>query len=128
VVTDAGNVAAQQMVDDVFEVCDRRWRGIGEIPLSGWRLSARYADFDAETRFDVGAIDSSESALCRSGEVLQGLIKPHECAAFGVECTPRRPLGATMVSGEGACAAYHQYRGLDVIRPTAVSGPRGDDD
>jgi hydrogenase expression/formation protein HypD len=114
VVTEAGNVAAQQMVEDVFEVCDRQWRGIGEIPLSGWRLSSRYAAFDAEARFDVAAIESPESSLCRSGEVLQGLIKPHECEAFGVECTPRRPLGATMVSGEGACAAYYQYRRLDV--------------
>lgn len=118
VVTEAGNVAAQQMVEDVFEVCDRQWRGIGEIPLSGWRLSSRYSDFDAEARFDVSAIESPESSLCRSGEVLQGLIKPHECEAFGVECTPRRPLGATMVSGEGACAAYYQYRRLD--RPTGA--------
>ena len=114
VVTEAGNVPAQQMLDDVFDVCDCRWRGIGEIPASGWRLSARYAAFDAETRFDVGAIDSPESDRCRSGEVLQGLIKPFECEAFGVECTPRSPLGATMVSSEGACAAYHQYRRLDV--------------
>ena len=121
VVTEAGNVAAQQMVEDVFEVCDRQWRGIGEIPLSGWRLSERYADFDAETRFDVTAIDSPESSLCRSGEVLQGLIKPHECEAFGTECTPRRPFGATMVSSEGACAAYYQYRRLDV--PAAAASP-----
>ena len=113
VVTEAGNEAAQQMVEDVFEVCDRQWRGIGEIALSGWRLSQRYAGFDAETRFDVAAIDSPESSRCRSGEVLQGLIKPYECEAFGTECTPRRPLGATMVSGEGACAAYHQYRRLE---------------
>ena len=113
VVTEAGNVPAQQMLDDVFELCDRRWRGIGEIPASGWRLSDRYATFDAERRFDVGAIDSPESDRCRSGEVLQGLIKPFESAAFGVECTPRSPLGATMVSSEGASAAYHQYRRLD---------------
>ncbi len=114
VVTEAGNLPAQQMLDDVFDVCDRQWRGIGEIPASGWRLSDRYRRFDAEARFDVGAIDSPESDRCRSGEVLQGLIKPFECAAFGVECTPRSPLGATMVSSEGACAAYHQYRRLDV--------------
>jgi hydrogenase expression/formation protein HypD len=113
VVTDEGNVAAQRMVDDVFEVCDRRWRGIGEIPASGWRLSSRYADFDAEQRFGVSELDSPESTLCRSGEVLQGLIKPNDCEAFGAECTPRTPLGATMVSGEGACAAYFQYRRLD---------------
>ncbi len=113
VVTEAGNVPAQRMLADVFEVCDRRWRGIGEIPASGWRLSERYRDFDAEARFDVDDVDAPESTLCRSGEVLQGLIKPNECEAFGKECTPRNPLGATMVSSEGACAAYYQYRRLD---------------
>lgn len=113
VVQTEGNVPAQQMVEDVFAVTDRQWRGIGTIPASGWRLSERYADFDAEARFDVGEIDAPESALCRSGEVLQGLIKPNECEAFGVECSPRTPLGATMVSSEGACAAYYQYRRLD---------------
>ncbi len=113
VVSEKGNVPAQQMVDDVFTVCDRQWRGVGTIPASGWCLSDRYAEFDAETRFDVGAIDSPESAVCRSGEVLQGLIKPIECEAFGGQCTPRTPLGATMVSSEGACAAYYQYRRLD---------------
>ena len=118
VVSDEGNSAAQRMLDDVFEVCDRQWRGIGEIPRSGWKLAERYAHFDAETRFGVSEIDTPESELCRSGEVLQGLIKPHECAAFGEECTPRTPLGATMVSSEGACAAYFQYRRLDV--PVAV--------
>jgi hydrogenase expression/formation protein HypD len=113
VVSEGGNVVAQQMLEDVFEVCDRQWRGIGEIPASGWRLRDRYRDLDAEARFDVAGVDAPESALCRSGEVLQGLIKPNECAAFGRECTPRRPLGATMVSSEGACAAYYQYRRLD---------------
>jgi hydrogenase expression/formation protein HypD len=107
-----GNLPAQQMVQDVFEVTDRPWRGIGVIPASGWRLSARYADFDAETRFDVTGIHTQESPLCRSGEVLQGLITPHECEAFGVQCTPRTPLGAPMVSSEGACAAYYQFRRL----------------
>ncbi|MEE9414392.1 MAG: hydrogenase formation protein HypD [Acidimicrobiales bacterium] len=113
VVSNNGNVPAQQMVEDVFEVCDRQWRGIGEIPQSGWRLSSRYSDFDAELKFDVVDIDSPESEFCRSGEVLQGLIKPNECEAFGTVCTPRKPLGATMVSSEGACAAYYQYRRLD---------------
>ena len=108
-----GNTSAQRMVEDVFEVCDRRWRGIGEIPASGWRLSNRYTAFDAESRFDVAPVDAPESAVCRSGEVLQGLIKPDACDAFGTACTPRRPLGATMVSGEGACAAYFHYRHLD---------------
>jgi hydrogenase expression/formation protein HypD len=113
VVNAAGNVPAQQMVEDVFEVCDRQWRGIGEIPLSGWRLSDRYQEFAAETRFDVAEVDAPESSACRSGEVLQGLIKPNECEAFGAACTPRSPLGATMVSSEGACAAYYQYRRLE---------------
>ena len=110
-----GNPAAMAMLEDVFEVTDRTWRGIGTIPASGWRLSARYAEFDAEQRFGVEDIRTEESALCRAGEVLQGLIKPHECAAFGKECTPRNPLGATMVSTEGACAAYYAYRRLDLV-------------
>jgi hydrogenase expression/formation protein HypD len=108
-----GNPAAQAVVHDVFTTCDRAWRGIGTIPQSGWRLSDAYADFDAELRFDVGGITAQESSLCRSGEVLQGLIKPVECAAFGKECSPRTPLGAPMVSSEGACAAYYQFRRLD---------------
>jgi hydrogenase expression/formation protein HypD len=109
-VRDEGNPAAMAMLRDVFEVTDRTWRGIGEIPGSGWRLSGRYREFDAELRFDVGGVRTAESPLCRSGEVLQGLLKPHECAAFGKQCTPRTPLGATMVSSEGACAAYYAYR------------------
>lgn len=104
-----GNLPAQKMLEDVFQVTDRTWRGIGEIPQSGWELSEKYAAFDAETKFDVSDIHTAESPLCRSGEVLQGLLKPNECAAFGKECTPRKPLGATMVSSEGACAAYYQY-------------------
>ena len=109
-----GNLAAQAMLRDVFDVTDRAWRGIGVIPRSGWRLSERYRDFDAEARFGIGGITTPESSICRSGEVLQGLIKPHECAAFGRECTPRNPLGATMVSSEGACAAYYLYRRLEL--------------
>lgn len=104
-----GNVPAQKMLADVFTVTDRTWRGIGEIPQSGWRLSDAYRDFDAEIRFAVSDIHTEESPLCRSGEVLQGLLKPNQCPAFGKECTPRTPLGATMVSNEGACAAYYQY-------------------
>ncbi|WP_072804715.1 hydrogenase formation protein HypD [Rhodococcoides yunnanense] len=111
-VTAEGNVAAQAMLADVFEVTDRTWRGIGMIPGSGWRLSPAYRYYDAEARFDVEAIRTAESSICRSGEVLQGLLKPNECAAFGKECTPRTPLGATMVSSEGACAAYYLYRRL----------------
>lgn len=114
-VRDEGNVPAMEMLRDVFEVTDRTWRGIGMIPRSGWRLAPKYREFDAELRFDVTGIRTAESSLCRSGEVLQGLIKPHECAAFGKECTPRSPLGATMVSSEGACAAYHAYRRLELV-------------
>ncbi|MFN8155914.1 MAG: hydrogenase formation protein HypD [Candidatus Nanopelagicales bacterium] len=114
-VSPEGNPAAQAVVGEVFEVCDRAWRGIGTIPASGWRLSAAYADFDAETRFDVTGITTEESGLCRSGEVLQGLIRPVECEAFGRECTPRSPLGAPMVSSEGACAAYYQFRRLEQV-------------
>ena len=117
-VTYEGNVRAQDMLRDVFTVTDRSWRGIGMIPASGWRLSDRYARFDAERRFDVSGIRTQESSLCRSGEVLQGLIKPNECEAFGVQCTPRSPFGAPMVSSEGACAAYYQFRRLD---PAAAS-------
>jgi hydrogenase expression/formation protein HypD len=119
-----GNPVARAMLDDVFEVTDRAWRGIGVIPDSGWRLSARYRDHDAEHRFQVGDITTLEPAECRSGEVLQGLLKPHECEAFGTTCTPRTPLGATMVSSEGACAAYYLYRRLDLpARPVPVTGP-----
>jgi hydrogenase expression/formation protein HypD len=108
-----GNIPAQAMVRDVFTTVDRAWRGIGLIPDSGWALSERYADFDAERRFDVSTIRTQESAVCRGGEVLQGLITPLECPAFGSVCTPRGPLGAPMVSSEGACAAYYAFRRLD---------------
>ncbi|NJN96654.1 MAG: hydrogenase formation protein HypD [Anaerolineales bacterium] len=104
-----GNLAAQKMLQAVFEVSHRKWRGIGEIPYSGWELNEAYAEFDAAKRFTMNDIHTQESPLCHSGEVLQGLIKPNECPAFGKECTPRNPLGATMVSSEGACAAYYQY-------------------
>lgn len=109
VVSFDGNQVAQKVLEEVFEVTDRNWRGIGRIPQSGWRLNLDYADFDAETRFGVTGIESCESKLCRSGEILQGTLKPHQCAAFGNQCTPRTPLGATMVSSEGACAAYYNY-------------------
>ncbi len=104
-----GNVTAQRILADVFEVCDRQWRGIGLIPQSGWQLSAAYRNFDAAARFQVEGVHTQESPLCHSGKVLQGLIKPNQCPAFGKECTPRKPLGATMVSSEGACAAYYNY-------------------
>ncbi len=104
-----GNVPAQRLVRQVFEVCDRQWRGIGPIPNSGYRLRPEFAAFDAEQRFDVAGLTARESELCIAGEILQGLKKPHECSAFGTLCTPEHPLGAPMVSSEGACAAYYQY-------------------
>jgi hydrogenase expression/formation protein HypD len=117
-----GNLPAQKMLTDVFEVCDRAWRGIGMIPQSGWRLNARYRQFDAAARFQVEEVQTKESSICRSGEVLQGLIKPHQCAAFGRECTPRKPLGATMVSSEGACAAYYNYGRFIALDSVEVTG------
>lgn len=104
-----GNPSAKEMVSRVMKVCDRNWRGIGMIPRSGWELADEFSAFDAAARFRVENIRSVESPLCHAGEVLQGRLKPDECPAFGKECTPRTPLGATMVSSEGACAAYYQY-------------------
>ncbi|MEW1612581.1 MULTISPECIES: hydrogenase formation protein HypD [unclassified Streptomyces] len=124
-VNEQGSPAAQAMLADVFEVTDRSWRGIGMIPRSGWRLSPKYREYDAEHRFSVTGIKTEESTVCRSGEVLQGLIKPHECAAFGKECTPRNPLGATMVSSEGACAAYYLYRRLEAPKETPEAATNG---
>jgi hydrogenase expression/formation protein HypD len=109
IVTFEGNQGAQRLLAEVFEVTNRAWRGIGVIPKSGWRLRADYRDFDAEVRFPISGIHTEESPLCHSGEVLRGAIKPAQCPAFGKECTPRHPLGATMVSSEGACAAYYNY-------------------
>ena len=106
VVGERGNEPAQAVLAEVFEPVDRAWRGIGVIPASGWRLAAAYRGFDAESRFAVADVTAAESPLCRSGEVLRGTLKPNQCPAFGKECTPRTPLGATMVSSEGACAAY----------------------
>ncbi len=105
-----GNRPAQQLIKEVFRVIPRKWRGIGEIPQSGFALSEAYRDFDAEERFGVAGYTAEESPDCISGLVLQGLKKPHECSAFGTKCTPEHPLGATMVSSEGACAAYYRYR------------------
>jgi len=105
-----GNVHAVELLHKVFDVCDRPWRGIGVIPQSGYRLSGAFKDFDAEQRFDVGGVSADEPAECIAGEVLQGLKKPAECGAFGKQCTPEQPLGAPMVSSEGACAAYYLYR------------------
>ncbi|MFJ9543203.1 hydrogenase formation protein HypD [Streptomyces sp. NPDC101225] len=118
-VREDGNPAAVRMIEEVFEVTDRNWRGIGPIPASGWRLTEAFRAYDAEHRFDVGGIRTEEPAECRAGEVLQGLIKPTGCAAFGTTCTPRTPLGATMVSSEGACAAYYLYRRMNGQAPQA---------
>jgi hydrogenase expression/formation protein HypD len=108
-VTRDGNLSAQRLVEQVFEVCDRQWRGIGTIPRSGYRLRPEYAFFDAALRFGVSAVDTQESPLCIAGQILQGVKKPHQCSAFGVLCTPEHPLGAPMVSSEGACSAYYRY-------------------
>jgi len=108
-VTREGNKAAQSIIRETLEPCNRNWRGIGEIPMSGWKLKREYADYDAEMRFDVADIKTKESEICISGLILQGLKKPFECSAFGNLCTPQNPLGATMVSSEGACSAYYRY-------------------
>ena len=114
-----GNLPAQRLVDCVFEVCDRKWRGIGVIPQSGLRLRPEYAAFDAEQVFQVGAISAEEPPECISAEVLRGLKQPTDCPAFGLACTPEHPMGAPMVSAEGACAAYYHYRRHSVqgVRP-----------
>ena len=110
VVTFEGNQLAQKVINQVFMECDQKWRGIGTIPSSGWCLRREYSEYDAECRFQVEGIHPEESPLCISGQILQGLKKPYDCTAFGIQCTPENPLGATMVSSEGACAAYYRYR------------------
>jgi hydrogenase expression/formation protein HypD len=111
-----GNAQSKDLIDDVFEVCDRKWRGVGLIPKSGFKLRYEYRAHDAEQLFEVDDIETQESSVCISGQILKGLKKPHECPAFGKECTPLTPLGATMVSAEGACAAYHAYgRHLELV-------------
>ena len=113
-----GNMVAQDVVHRVFEVCDRKWRGVGSIPASGYRLRPEFREHDAERLFEVEEIATQESKVCISGLILRGLKKPHDCPAFGKECTPQRPLGATMVSAEGACAAYYTYgRHLEAQKP-----------
>jgi hydrogenase expression/formation protein HypD len=108
-VTYQGNQASQAIINKVYQPCDRQWRGIGMIPMSGWGLRQEFKDFDAENRFQVGHIQTQESKICIAGQILQGLKKPPDCPAFGTLCTPETPLGATMVSSEGACAAYYRY-------------------
>jgi hydrogenase expression/formation protein HypD len=108
-VTDHGNTEARRVVEEVFDVVDRKWRGVGTLPKSGLRLAHAWREFDAEHRFDVGHVVTEEPPACISGRVLRGLAKPGDCPAFGTACTPQTPLGATMVSGEGACAAWFRY-------------------
>jgi hydrogenase expression/formation protein HypD len=112
VVRREGNRQAQRLIQEVFRVMPRKWRGVGEIPQSGFGLAEPFHAFDAEQRFGVAAHRAEESAECLSGLILQGLRKPPQCPAFGTRCTPEHPLGATMVSSEGACAAYYRYRAV----------------
>ncbi len=113
-----GNAAAQKIMQEVFIVADQKWRGIGEIPMSGLKLSEAYAAFDADRVFGTGLISREEPKECISALVLQGLKKPVECSAFAVRCTPEHPLGAPMVSAEGACAAFYQYRRHSIVAHT----------
>lgn len=110
VVTETGNISAQKIINTVFQEGDRSWRGIGLIKNSGWFLKPEFQFFDAETRFELGGLVSQESTVCISGEILTGNKKPFQCQAFATLCKPETPLGATMVSSEGACAAYYHYR------------------
>jgi hydrogenase expression/formation protein HypD len=105
-----GNLPAQRIMEQVFDVCDRKWRGVGAIPQSGYRLRSEFAEFDADRLFGLEQMTAEEPAECISAQVLQGLKKPVECPAFATRCTPGSPLGAPMVSSEGACAAYYHYR------------------
>lgn len=116
-----GNQTAQQLLREVFRVVPRKWRGFGEIPRSGLGLAEAYAAFDASSKFDLAQNKVSEPAECLAGLVLQGQIKPATCPAFGNRCTPEHPLGALMVSSEGACAAYYRYRGPDRISESNTS-------
>ena len=114
IVTLKGNQSAQKTIQKVFMECDRKWRGIGMIPMSGWCLRSEFDEFNAEKRFNVETITADESPLCIAGQILQGLKKPHQCSAFGTICNPEHPLGATMVSSEGACAAYYKYGRIEM--------------
>jgi len=109
VVSYEGNQPAQRMINQVFEDCNQKWRGIGLIPSSGWQLKHEFRQFDATQRFNIQKITPAESPLCIAGQILQGLKKPYDCSVFAGQCTPEHPLGATMVSSEGACAAYYHY-------------------
>ena len=123
VVKREGNLMAQDLVNQVFEIGDRKWRGVGSIPKSGYKLRYEFRDHDAERIFEVDEIDTKEPEICISGLVLRGVKKPHDCPAFGTLCTPEHPLGATMVSAEGACAAYYAY-GRHLQQPKQRSEPK----
>jgi hydrogenase expression/formation protein HypD len=110
VVKAAGNPSARALVDEVFTVVDRNWRGLGPIPGSGWALRGAWADFDAPRRFGLAVPEAVPAGDCVSGEIMRGIKRPHDCPAFGTRCTPEHPIGAPMVSSEGACAAYYRYR------------------
>jgi hydrogenase expression/formation protein HypD len=115
-VQESGNLAAQKMIKTIFEACDRNWRGIGMIPSSGLRLRKEFDFFNAENRFNVDHIQTRESEICIAGEILQGIKKPSHCPAFGTLCSPTNPLGAPMVSSEGACSAYYRFaRDLSIV-------------
>ena len=119
-----GNAPAQGLVARVFRIVDRKWRGIGGIARSGLGLAADYADFDAETRFGLSDYTAQEDSECISGLIMQGAKKPEECSAYGARCTSDHPLGAPMVSSEGACAAYYRYRRLRTVNDAAARGSR----
>jgi hydrogenase expression/formation protein HypD len=119
-----GNPEARRVIDEVFVVADQTWRGVGKIPKSGYALAPKYARFDAERVFDLGGLQVSEPEECRSGLVLQGRLRPSECPEFGTRCTPEHPLGATMVSSEGACAAYFHH-GRGTRRAVPADAPAG---
>jgi hydrogenase expression/formation protein HypD len=119
-----GNLPARKLVQEVFHIIPRKWRGIGEIAESGFGLADAFANFDAERRFGVAGHHADESPECISGLILQGLKKPRECPAFGTRCNPEHPLGATMVSSEGACAAYYRYRALPAAPTMLTSAAR----
>lgn len=111
VVRPEGNPAAQKLMREIMEPCDAEWRGLGIIPDSGMKLREEYRDYDARLRFRIPKIVGQSNPACQCGEVLQGKCRPYECRLFGTACTPQHPVGACMVSSEGACAAYYQYGG-----------------
>ena len=109
VVTQDGSREAQQLVDEMMEACDSEWRGLGVIPASGMRLRQEWQEFDARIKYQMPKIEGKPNPACRCGDVLQGKCRPSDCKVFGKVCTPQHPVGACMVSGEGACSAYYQY-------------------